>query len=171
MKCAQSLVNVLAENIQHAFVVSGGANLHILDAISKTNGKIQNICTQHEQAAGFAADAYARFNGLGCAIVTSGPGFANLLTAIQTSYYDSVPVIYIAGQVSTSMLDTKGTRQIGFQHSPAVPLAGHFTKMAVEPVSAADVPQWLHELIKVAKSGRPGPVMLSLCDDIQRETI
>jgi len=142
----------------------------LIHGIAETDG-IQYICTQHEQAGGFAADAYARFHGIGCALATSGPGATNLVTAIATSYYDSIPVLYLTGQTATFRLDNKGTRQIGFQATPIVPMVRGITKYAVTPMNAIDVIPNIECAIRIAKSGRPGPVLVDICDDLQRAEV
>lgn len=175
MKVAHIVAEVLREKgIKHVFCVSGGASLHIIHAIDDTEG-IDYVCPQHEQAASFAADAYARLNGLGCALATSGPGLTNLVTGIASSYYDSIPVIYIAGQVTTSRLarnfgsDLYGVpRQFGFQETPAVEICKAITKYAVEVTDPSRVRYELDRCIAQAKCGRPGPTLLSLPDDVQR---
>ena len=101
MKVSHAVAQFLrAQGIRHVFCVSGGASLWIIHGIAETEG-IEFVCPQHEQAAGFAADAYARLTGLGCALGTSGPGATNLLTPLAASFYDSIPVLYLTGQVAT----------------------------------------------------------------------
>ena len=101
MKCALAVARFLRDaGIRHVFCISGGASLHLIHGIADTEG-IDYVCPQNEQAAGFAADGYARLAGLGCALATSGPGATNLLTPLAASYFDSIPVIYLAGQVTT----------------------------------------------------------------------
>lgn len=168
MKLALAIAHKLkAHGIGHVFVVSGGASLHLIHGIADTEG-IDYVCCQHEQACSFAADSYARFHGTGCAIATSGPGATNLLTGIATSYYDSVPVLYITGQTATFRLDNKGTRQIGFQATPIVPMVKDITKAAYEPLTAIEALSCIDEAIEIARSHRQGPVLVSLCDDLQR---
>ena len=171
MKLADAIAICLRDNgIRHVFCVSGGASLHLIHGIANTEG-IDYVCSQHEQAAGFAADSYARFQGISCALATSGPGATNLLTAIATSYYDSIPVLYLTGQTTTGRLDNKGTRQIGFQATPIVPMVREITKYAVTPLKAEDVIPAIVEALRIAKEGRPGPVLIDLCDDLQRAEI
>ena len=92
MKVANLIARCLAEHgIDRVFCVSGGASLHLIHGC--VDEGLDYTCPQHEQAAGFAADAYARLKGLGCAIATSGPGASNLITPIIASFYDSIPVL------------------------------------------------------------------------------
>ncbi len=168
MKLANAIALCLRDNgIKCVFVVSGGASLHVIHGLAETKG-IHYVPVQNEQAGGFAADSYARFGRIGCALATSGPGFTNLITAIATSYYDSIPVLYLAGQTATFRLDTKGTRQFGFQYCPSVPMVRDITKYAVEPLKAEDVIPNIECALRIAVSGRPGPVFCSIPDDLQR---
>lgn len=169
MKVAEAVAQCLRDNgIRHVFCVSGGASLHLIHGIADTEG-IDYVCPQHEQAAGFAADAYARFLGMGCALSTSGPGATNLLTAIATSYYDSVPVLYITGQVATfRMTGNSGVRQVGFQETPIVDIVRKITKYAVTVMRKEDVIKELETCIRIAKEGRKGPTLFDIPDDLQR---
>lgn len=172
MKVAKAIAEVLLyHGIKHVFAISGGASLHLIHGIADTEG-IDFICPQTEQAAGFAADAYARFNGLGCAIATSGPGATNLITAIAASYYDSVPVLYLTGNVTRArMSGDSGVRQTGFQETPIVEMVRAVTKKAVLAMEPETVIPELRALLALAKAGRPGPVLLDVPDDIQRASI
>jgi len=171
MKLALAIAQLLQRSgIRHVFCVSGGASLHLIHGIADTEG-IEYVCPQHEQAAGFAADSYARFHGIGCALATSGPGATNLITPIATSYYDSVPVLYLTGQTATFRLDSKSTRQIGFQATPIVPMVRGITKYAVTPLNARSVIENIECALRIAKSGRPGPVLVDICDDLQRHEV
>lgn len=168
MKVADAVGEFLALHVKHVFCVSGGASLHLIHGIAKAKG-ITYVCPQHEQAAGFAADSYARLTGMGCALATSGPGATNLITAIGASYYDSVPVLYLTGQVTKARMSPKGTvRQTGFQETPIVEIVHPITKYAFTVME----PQWvipcLRLAILVAKANRPGPVLVDIPDDIQR---
>jgi acetolactate synthase-1/2/3 large subunit len=155
------------QGIKHVFTISGGASLHLIHGIAETEG-IDYICPQNEQAAGFAADAYARLHGIGCALVTSGPGACNLITPISSSYYDSVPVIYLTGQVATFRMELNGCRQNGFQQTPIVDMVKPITKYAVTVTDKDWVIPELTMALKYARSGRMGPVLCDLPDDIQR---
>ena len=109
MKVAVAVAQWLKEKgVGHVFCVSGGACLHLIHGIEQTEG-IELVCPQNEQAAGFAADAYARLRGLGCALATSGPGATNLATPVAASYYDSVPVLYLTGQVTLARMTPAGS--------------------------------------------------------------
>ena len=171
MKVSIAIAEFLRDNgIKHVFCISGGASLHLIHGINDTEG-ISYVCPQTEQAASFAADAYARLHGLGCALATSGPGGTNLITGIAASYYDSIPVLYLIGQVTTQRLASNfknPPRQYGFQETPIVPMVRGITKYAVEPLRAGDVMPALKEAVRMARDGRPGPVVVSIPDDVQR---
>lgn len=171
MKAALVVAQFLRNaGIRHTFGISGGSSLHLLHAVYETEG-IENVCMQHEQACGFAADSYARNAGLGCAIATSGPGFTNLLTPIAVSFADSIPVLYIVGNTATFRLETYGTRQVGFQYTPTVDICKPITKYAVTITKKETLRHELAQALKVAKEGRPGPVLIDIPDDLQRADV
>jgi len=160
------------QGIRHAFAVTGGASLHFIDSIARTPD-IEYICPQHEQGGAMAADAYARATGnLGCAIATSGPGATNLITGIICSWFDSVPVLYLTGQVTTFRLKgDSGVRQMGFQETEIVEMCRPVTKYAVMVSDWKQVRYELEKAIYIAKQGRPGPVIVDIPDDLQRMDI
>jgi acetolactate synthase I/II/III large subunit len=167
VKISDLIAEWLASHVRHAFVVSGGANLHILHSIAHRKD-ITNVCTQSEQAAGFAADAYARLSGCGVAIATSGPGATNLITPLAASFYDSVPTVYITGNQTRERLQTYGTRQYGFQATPICQLVRDVTKMTVMVLHPSQAIPLLNEAYEAANSGRKGPVLIDFPDDVQR---
>jgi acetolactate synthase-1/2/3 large subunit len=120
-----------------------------------------------------AADAYSRVTGnLGAAISTSGPGATNMITGICCAYYDSIPVIYITGQVATFRLKgNSGVRQLGFQETDVVEICKPITKYAVRVDSPIKIRYELEKAVYLARSGRPGPVLIDIPDNIQREEI
>ena len=173
MKLSDYVADFLArQGIRHVFAVSGGASVHLIDSIAK-HPNITFICPQHEQAGAMAADAYARVTGnIGAAIATSGPGATNLLSGVCSAYYDSVPVIYITGQVSTfRQKGDTGVRQIGFQETDTVPIFTPVTKYAVQIDDPTRIRHELEKACYLARSGRPGPVYVDIPDNIQREDI
>lgn len=101
MKLSDYVVDFLANcGIKHSFVVTGGAVIHLLDSVNK-HPAMQHVCVQHEQLGGAAADGYYRASGrIGLAMTTSGPGATNLTTSLCNAYFDSIPMIYVTGQVS-----------------------------------------------------------------------
>lgn len=157
------------EGVSHIFGVSGGASLHLLHAV-KQNPDLTLICPHHEQAAAMAADGYSRStNNLGVAIATSGPGATNLITGICCSYYDSVPVIFFTGQVSTfRQVGLLGVRQVGFQETPITEMVAPIVKYSVKVTDPKHIKYEMEKAIYIAKNGRPGPVLIDIPDDIQR---
>lgn len=173
MKLSHVVAQFLAEQgIKHVFAISGGASLHLIHSIAETKGT-SYVCPQHEQAGAYAADAYARVTGgLGCAVATSGPGATNLITGICSSFYDSVPVLYLTGQVATFRAKGDiGVRQIGFQETEIVDICRTITKYAILVKDPYRVRYELQKAVAIAKSGRPGPVLVDIPDDLQRMDI
>lgn len=160
------------QQITHLFEVAGGMITHILDAVSQ-QGTTAIISVHHEQAAAFAADAYGRVTGKpGVALATSGPGATNLLTGIASCYFDSSPALFITGQVNT--YEQKGgrkIRQLGFQETDIVSMALPITKKTFPINDAEQVEAVIKEAYECAISDRPGPVLIDLPMDIQRQTI
>lgn len=172
MKLAEAVAKFLeSQGVRHVFGVSGGANLHLIHGITDAT-KIQFVPTAHEQGAGFAADAYARVAGLGVALVTSGPGATNLVTAIATAYYDSVPVLFICGQVATHRFGAPlGVRQYGFQETPITQMVKDITNYAEQVKSAKHLETYLKDAILCMNHGRKGPGLIDIPDDLQRADI
>lgn len=173
MKLSDYVADFLSkQGIKHVFAVTGGAAAHLIDSLGR-HKDIDYICPQHEQAGSMAADAYARVTGnLGAAVATSGPGATNMVTGICGAYYDSVPVIYITGQVATFRLrgDT-GVRQMGFQETDVVEMCRPITKYAVLVLDAKRIRYELEKACHLARSGRPGPVLVDIPDNLQREQV
>jgi len=170
MNIAHYIAQRLAvEGITHAFVVQGAANNDLIYAIADTPG-MRYIACGHEQAAGFAAEGWskARDDGTtGLAISTSGPGAQNLLAAIANCWYDSVPCVFITGQVNRAFLrkPDSGLRQLGFQETDIVAMVTPITKYARQVLDPEDVPKELERALAACRSGRPGPVLLDVCLD------
>ncbi len=160
------------QEIFHVFGITGGASAHLIDSIAE-HGTLKFICAMHEQAAAMAADGYARASGgLGCAIATSGPGATNLITGICSAYYDSVPVLFLTGQVATyRMKGDSGVRQIGFQETEILPMCQSVTKYAVQISDPQMIRYELEKACFYAQNGRPGPVLIDIPDNLQREEI
>ncbi|MDB5411046.1 MAG: putative acetolactate synthase large subunit [Rhodospirillales bacterium] len=170
MKLSDYVADFLArQGIKHVFAITGGASIHLIHSIA-AHPEIDFICPQHEQGGAMAADAYARVTGnLGAAIATSGPGATNLITGICCSWFDSVPVIYITGQVTTFRFKGEtGVRQMGFQETEIVKMVEPVTKYATLVTDAKRIRYELEKAVHIAKSGRPGPVLIDIPDDLQR---
>ena len=173
MKLSDYVADFLAkQGIRHVFAITGGASIHLIHSVADHPG-IDFICPQHEQGGAMAADGYARVSGgLGAAFATSGPGATNMITGIACSWFDSVPVIYITGQVTTFRLKgTTGVRQMGFQETEIVPMVAPISKYAVMLTDAKRIRYELEKAVHIARSGRPGPVVIDIPDDLQRSEI
>lgn len=163
---------LIKKNIKHVFGITGGAMVHMFDSIGK-NPNIKYICTHHEQAAAMAADGYSRTTkNIGVCMATSGPGATNLLTGVGCSYFDSIPLVIMTGQVPRSQLkgDSK-VRQIGFQETDIISIFKPITKYAVLITDPEQIRYELEKAFYLAKNGRPGPVLLDIPDDVQRAEI
>lgn len=154
------------------FAVSGGASLHLIHAFSEIPAATV-VPLNHEQSVGMAVDGYSRASGkVGIGIVTSGPGVTNLVTAIAGCFYNSVPAIFLAGQVSTwRMAGDLGVRQLGFQETPVEEILTAICKRVVKVRSGVGLDDALRGAFDEAISGRPGPVVIEVPDDVQREVM
>ena len=173
MKVSDFIAEFLAsQGIRHVYVVQGGAAAHIIDSLAR-HPTIQHVCAHHEQGAAMAADGYSRAGaGLGAAVGTSGPGMTNMVTGMCCAYYDSVPVVFITGQVASFRLTREtGVRQLGFQETAACEIARPVTKYVTLVDDPSRVRYELEKAVHIATSGRPGPVLIDICDDVQREDI
>lgn len=159
-----------AHGVDTVFGYQGGMVTHLADSISN-HPKMKFVQVYHEQTAAFAAVGYARHNcHLGVAIATSGPGATNLITGIADAFFDSVPVIFITGQVNTYEYKyEKPIRQLGFQETNIVEVVKPITKYAKLVDKIEDLPKELAKAFEIANSGRKGPVLLDLPMNIQRE--
>ncbi|MDX8348123.1 thiamine pyrophosphate-binding protein [Cognatiyoonia sp. IB215446] len=169
MKANHYLAEFLARiGVKHVYQLSGGMIAPLLDAVGE-HPDLRLIDIVHEQSGGFAADAEARLTNVpGIAMGTSGPGALNLATAMATSYYDSVPMLFIGGQVQSYLqVNGKATRQSGLQECPFGNVAAPICKAVFQPSSGKDVPNSLARAYKTAMSGRPGPVLLDFPFDCQ----
>jgi acetolactate synthase-1/2/3 large subunit len=162
----------VSHNIKYIFGYQGGMITHLVDSISK-NKDIQFVQCYHEQSAAIAAEGYARASGkFGVAVSTSGPGATNMITGIANAYYDSIPVIYITGQVNTYEYKyQKPIRQMGFQETDIVSIVKPITKYAVMIDDATHIKYELEKAVDIATTGRKGPVLLDIPMNIQRADI
>lgn len=173
MKASDYIAKFLKDkDIDCVFELAGGMITHILDSIHNIKG-IEIITMHHEQSASFAADAYSRVKNIpGVALATSGPGATNLLTGIASCYFDSTPAIFITGQVNThEQKGTKKIRQLGFQETDILSMAKPITKACFNVTNAQNLPDILEEAYKISTTGRPGPVLIDIPMDKQREDI
>ena len=173
MKVSDYIAQFLKANgTDVVFEIAGGMITHLLDSLGQAGG-IRVVTVHHEQAASFAAEAWARATGRpGVAFATSGPGAINLLTGIGSCYFDSVPGVFITGQVNRhEQKGERAIRQLGFQETDIVRMAGPVTKAALQIRAGTEVEGALKEAWRLSMCGRPGPVLLDLPMDVQREEV
>ncbi len=173
MKASDYIVSYFESlGISVIFGYQGGMITHLVDSISKSS-KLRFIQTYHEQSAAIAAEGYARESGLfGVAISTSGPGATNMVTGIANAYFDSIPVVYITGQVNSYEYKySKKIRQQGFQETDILSIVKPITKYAVMVDKVSNLQYELSKAITIATTGRKGPVLIDLPMDVQRSDI
>ena len=173
MKLSDYVIDfIVKEGVSHIFEFIGGAITHLIDSTAARDD-IRCVSVHHEQTGAFAAEAYARINGrLGVAMATSGPGALNMVTGIGSCWFDSVPCLFITGQVNTYEYKfDKPVRQIGFQETDIVSVARPLTKYAELVAQPEKIRHCLEKAVYLARSGRPGPVLLDLPMDVQRAQI
>jgi acetolactate synthase-1/2/3 large subunit len=153
------------------FLLSGGGIMHLLDSLQKS--KFKTIAMHHEQACAIASYGYSRTkNCVGICFVTSGPGATNAITGLAAAWTDSIPVIFISGQVSTKFSSNKlSIRQHGFQEINTIDIVKKITKYSKYINNQNHINYELEKSIFLAKNGRPGPVWLDIPIDIQASKI
>ena len=152
MRAADALCQALInEGVEHVFGIPGGANLPLYDAIY--DAEFAHIQARHEQGAGHMAEGYAKASGrVGVAIATSGPGATNLVTPIADAMMDSVPTVFITGQVRTDLIGTDG-----FQEADVVGITLPVVKHSLLVTDPRQIPEYIHKAFHIASTGRPGP--------------
>ena len=173
MKASDWIIDFFARRgVDTLYGYIGGMVTHLIDSASR-DARVRFVQTYHEQSAAFAAEGYARRRQLpGVAIATSGPGATNLLTGVANAYFDSIPVIYVTGQVNTGEYKyDKPIRQQGFQETDVVSMARPVTKYAVLLDRADRICLEFEKAWHLVQSGRPGPVLIDLPMDMQRQEI
>lgn len=161
--------------IRHCFLVTGGGAMHLNDSIGHTKG-LTYICNHHEQASAIAAEGYYRTCGQLCVTnVTTGPGGTNAITGVLGQYLDSIPGLYISGQIKTSTYKHTypylNLRQLGDQEADIVSIVSPITKYAKTVYNPLDIKYELDKAIAIALDGRPGPVWLDIPLDVQGATV
>jgi acetolactate synthase-1/2/3 large subunit len=152
--------SLIKEGVEHVFGFPGGAVLDIYDEIYEA--PIKHILVRHEQGAAHAADGYARASGkVGCCLVTSGPGATNTVTGIASAYMDSIPIVVLTGQVPTSLIGNDS-----FQEADIVGITRPCTKHNYLVKDVKDLARIVKEAFYLARSGRPGPVLVDLPKDV-----
>ena len=153
------------EGVEVVFGIPGGAIMHTYHP--RREYGIRHILMRHEQCAAHAADGYARVSGkVGVAMATSGPGATNLVTGIATAYMDSVPIVAFTGQVPTGMIGNDA-----FQEVAIVNITQSITKHNFLVKDVRDLPRIIKEAFYIARTGRPGPVLIDLPKDVQKSTL
>lgn len=174
MKGSDLIVEFLIEkNVKDVFGYPGGMVTHLMNSLANYEDKINTHINYHEQACAFAACGYAQAgNNIGVAFATSGPGATNLITGICDAYFDSIPTLFITGQVNTFEKNEEGCgRQRGFQETNVVDMVKHVTKYASYVASGKDLKYELEKAYDLATSGRPGPVLLDIPMNVFREIV
>ncbi len=148
------------EGVDTIFGYPGGAIMPVYDAL--VDSKLKHILVRHEQAAAFAADAYARVTGkVGVCLATSGPGATNLITGIANAYADSIPIVAITGQVATALIGTDAFQEVDI-YGISMPVVKHSFLIR----DAEEIQQTVKDAFEIARSGRPGPVLIDFPKDI-----
>jgi acetolactate synthase-1/2/3 large subunit len=166
MRAVDALMECLkAEGVDVVFGLPGGANLPTYDAFYDAG--IRHILVRHEAGGGHAAEGYAKATGkVGVALGTSGPGATNLVTPIADAMLDSVPVVFITGQVRTELLGTDG-----FQEADMIGITMPIIKHSFMIQHPLEIPRSIHEAFHIARTGRPGPVVVDIPQDLSRADI
>jgi len=164
---AQAVVQcLLAEGVDTIFGYPGGAIMPVYDALYDFQKEIKHIMTRHEQGATHAAQGYARISGkVGVCLATSGPGATNLITGMADAQLDSTPMVCITGQVASQMIGTDA-----FQETDVVGISMPVTKWNIQITKAEEIPAAMAKAFFVAKSGKPGPVLIDITKDAQFQT-
>lgn len=169
MRLADAIWQRLKQEVDVVYYLPGGGCAPLVDALGQSG--IQSVCCLHEQGAGFAAVGYAQHHGFGVCLVTSGPGVTNAITPCLAAWLDSVPVLFIGGQVPSKQLAYVGLRSRGTQEAPTIKLVTPITKKVVMATTGNVAMMFLPLLIKTAREGRQGPVWLDICMDVQSEEV
>jgi acetolactate synthase I/II/III large subunit len=166
MRAVDALMECLkAEGVDVVFGLPGGANLPTYDAFYDAG--IRHILVRHEAGGGHAAEGYAKATGkVGVALATSGPGATNLITPITDAMMDSVPVVFVTGQVRTELLGTDG-----FQEADTIGITMPVVKHSFLIQHPLEIPRSIHEAFHIARTGRPGPVVVDIPQDLSRAEI
>ncbi|WP_286814935.1 MULTISPECIES: biosynthetic-type acetolactate synthase large subunit [unclassified Maribacter] len=161
---AEAIIHcLLAEGVETMYGYPGGAIMPVYDELYKFQDKLDHILTRHEQGATHAAQGYARVSGkVGVAIATSGPGATNLVTGLADAQIDSTPMVCITGQVTRHLLGTDA-----FQETDIIGISTPVTKWNYQVTEASEIPEVMAKAFYIAKSGRPGPVLVDITKNAQ----
>lgn len=172
IKVADLIADHIASlGVRHVFLIPGGGNVGMIDSVSK-HPKLTYVVNHHEQASAMAAESYGRIGGnIGVCMTTVGPAATNSLTGIMGAWTDSVPVLYLCGQVKREVIRDGALRQLGVQEINIADIARPITKYSELILEPKDIKYHLEKAVFLAKSGRPGPVLLDIPSDIQATEI
>ena len=164
IKGADAVVECLArEGVEVIFAYPGGSSLELHQSLARS-GKVRVVLPRHEQGGGFAAEGYARATGrVGVCMATSGPGATNLVSAIADAYMDSIPLVAITGQVYSKYIG-----KMAFQETDIYGLTLPVVKHSYLVLDVRDLPRVFKEAFHLARSGRPGPVLIDIPKDVQQ---
>ena len=172
MKLSDYVMEFVADQgVKHVFMLPGGGAMHLNESLGRCK-RLQFVCNLHEQACAIAAEAYAKVSGsVGVAMVTSGPGGTNAVTGVAGAWLDSMPCLFLSGQVKRADLKRGGLRQLGSQEIDIVSVVESITKYAVTVVEPDTIRYHLEKALHWATTGRPGPVWLDIPLDVQAAQI
>ena len=164
--CEALVRSLIAEGVDIIYGYPGGAIMPVYDELFKYQDQIHHVLTRHEQGATHSAQGFARISGrVGVAMATSGPGATNLITGIADAQIDSTPMVCITGQVPSHLLGSDA-----FQETDIVGISTPVTKWNHQITRAEEIPEVIAKAFYIAKSGRPGPVLIDITKDAQFET-
>ncbi|MCH6586643.1 MAG: thiamine pyrophosphate-binding protein, partial [Thaumarchaeota archaeon] len=163
MTGAKALMTAMEkEGVKQVFGIPGGANLPMYDEFARCN--IRHILARHEQSAAHMADGFGRVSREpGVCFATSGPGATNILTGLATAQADSAPIVAVTGQVPVAMIGRDA-----FQESDIIGMSNPVVKYAFQPRTASEVPEAVRKGFYIARTGRPGPVLIDIPKDVQQ---
>ena len=177
MRVADFVAKFILEelDVKHVFTLTGAGIMHLTDGLA-CNKKLKTICPHHEQTASMALEAYSRATeNFGVGVFTTGPGSTNTITGLAGAWQDSVPCLFISGQVklaeASSQSGIKKLRQFGVQELDIIPIVESITKYAVTITQPEKIRYELEKAVYIAKSGRPGPVWIEIPMDVQSAKI
>src|SRR5665213_1976208 len=158
---------LLIHGVDHVFCVPGESYLAVLDALYDARHKIRLVVNRHESGSAFMAEAYGKLTGRpGLCLVTRGPGATNAAVAIHTAFQDSTPLVVLVGQVGNNFADREAFQEIDYRR-----MFGQITKWVGQIDQAERIPEYIARAFQIASSGRAGPVVLALPEDMQTEAV
>ena len=168
MRVADYIVDqIYKTGCEHIFLVTGGGAMYLNDAVA-AHGKIKPICNHHEQACAMGAVAYAKYNNsVGAVCLTTGCGGTNAITGLLDAWQDSVPVIFVSGNVNRAHMASAGVRNLGVQEANIIDIVKPITKYSVVVNNPEEIGDIMQKAISIATSGRPGPVWIDVPMDVQ----